>query len=59
MNSPQKPSSWLASTVILLVLLAALAPVLITLAGALLPLVLVVTFAVVLIRLVFFHTRRF
>lgn len=41
-----------------LVLLAAIAPALIALSHSLLPLVVVLTVAVAVLRLVFFHTRR-
>lgn len=41
-----------------LLVLAVAAPVLVALAGALLPLVIVLTVAIIAVRLVFFHTRR-
>lgn len=44
---------------VVLVLLAATAPLLVALSRALLPLVLVVGVVVVVVRLVFFHTRNF
>lgn len=54
-----KPSGdWLVTAVIVLVLLAAVAPLLIELSRALLPLVIVTAVAVVVVRLAFFHTRR-
>ena len=51
-------SGYLTGIVVALLLLAAVAPALISLSNALLPLVIVVAIAVILIRLVFFHTRR-
>lgn len=59
MTSPAKsPGGWLASTIIALVLLATTAPLLIELSHALLPLVVAVGIIVAVLRLVFFHTRR-
>lgn len=58
-NPGMKPSGdWLVTAVIVLVLLAAVAPLLIELSRALLPLVIVTAVAVVVVRLAFFHTRR-
>lgn len=58
--SPSKsPSGLWVTAVVLLVILTALAPMLIALSGALLPLVVVAGVVVVIVRLVFFHTRRF
>lgn len=59
MTAPGKtPGGLLTTAVIALVLLAAIAPLLIELSHALLPLVLVVGVVAVVVRLVFFHTRR-
>lgn len=60
MTSPgiRPPGGWLVTSVIALVLLAAAAPLLIELSCALLPLVIVLGVAVVVVRLVFFHTRN-
>lgn len=56
--TPSKnPAGWLVTAVVLLVVLAAFAPTLIALGHALLPLVIVLTIAVIVLRLVFFHTR--
>jgi len=58
-TSPGKtPGGLLATGIIALVLLAAIAPLLIELSRALLPLVVVVGLGVIVLRLVFFHTRR-
>lgn len=57
-GSPSKNlSNWLATVVVLLIVLAALAPTLIALGHALLPLVIAVGVVAVIVRLVFFHTR--
>jgi len=52
------PGGLLTTGVVAVVLLAAIAPLLIELSRALLPLVLVVGIVVAVLRLVFFHTRR-
>jgi hypothetical protein len=52
------PGGWLVSAVVALVLLAVAAPLLIELSRALLPLAIVAALAVIAVRLVFFHTRR-
>jgi hypothetical protein len=52
------PGGPLTTAVIALVLLAAIAPLLIELSRALLPLVLVVGVVAMVVRLTFFHTRR-
>lgn len=49
--------SWVAVVLVLLIL-GALAPRLIELGHALLPLVVVLTIAAVVLRLTFFHTRK-
>ena len=49
---------YLLAALIGLLLLAALAPALIALSDALLPPVIVLAIAVVVVRLVFFHTRN-
>jgi len=49
----------LVSCVVILVLLAAAAPLLIRLSHALIPLVIAVGVVAVVLRLVFFHTRNF
>jgi hypothetical protein len=59
-GSPSKnPSGWLATVVVLLIVLTALAPTLIALGHVLLPLVIAGGVVVVIVRLVFFHTRDF
>ncbi|MGA7966751.1 MAG: hypothetical protein WCB49_12870 [Gammaproteobacteria bacterium] len=59
MTGPAKPpGGWLITAVIALVVLAAIAPLLIGLSHALLPLVIVVGVVAVVVRLVFFHTRK-
>lgn len=60
MTSPsaKPPGGWFITAIVLLVLLAALAPLLIELSRALLPLLIVLAIAVVAIRLAFFHTRN-
>lgn len=55
MKSPVGP---VATLVLALVLVAAVAPLLIRLSQALVPLVIVAAIAVVVVRLVFVHTRR-
>lgn len=55
---PKTPGGWPITLIAALVLLAALAPLLIQLSHALLPLILAVGFVVAVLRLVFFHTRR-
>lgn len=52
------PGNLLITAVVALILLAAAAPLLIALSRALLPLVLVAGVVAVVLRLVFFHTRR-
>jgi hypothetical protein len=52
------PGGWLTAAIVALALLAAAAPLLISLAHALLPLVIVLAVAVIVVRLVFFHTRQ-
>lgn len=52
------PGGWAVGVVVALVVLAATAPLLIALAHALLPLVIVVGAVAVVVRLAFFHTRR-
>ncbi|MGH3426327.1 MAG: hypothetical protein ACRDQZ_01930 [Mycobacteriales bacterium] len=52
------PGSLLATMLVVLVLLAAIAPLLIELSRALLPLAIVVGVVVIVVRLVFFHTRN-
>jgi hypothetical protein len=52
------PSGLVVTLVMALLLLAVAAPLLIALSHALLPLVLVVGVVAVVLRLVFFHTRR-
>lgn len=49
---------YLLALVLGLVVLAAVAPVLTALAGALVPLVIVLAVAAIALRLAFFHTRR-
>jgi hypothetical protein len=60
MTSPgmKPPGGWLIIGIVALVLLAAVAPLLIELSRALLPLAIVLAVAVVVVRLVFFHTRN-
>ena len=58
MNKPGLPGDSLFLAVACLVALAAIAPALIALSGALLPLVIVLGVVVIGVRLVFFHTRR-
>ncbi|HEX7244412.1 MAG TPA: hypothetical protein VF245_02465 [Solirubrobacterales bacterium] len=59
MTSPGKtPGGLLTTGLIAVVLLAAVAPLLIELSRALLPLVIVLAIAVIAVRLVFVHTRR-
>jgi hypothetical protein len=53
-----KVSTGFFAVVIGSLLLAAIAPALINLSHALLPLIIVIGFVVVVLRLVFFHTRR-
>lgn len=53
-----KVSTGFFSVVIGLLALAALAPALINLSRALLPVIIAIGFVVVVLRLVFFHTRR-
>lgn len=53
-----RSASWMLGGLMVLVLLAATAPLLIRLSRALLPLVLVIGVVAVGLRLVFFHTRR-
>lgn len=55
----RSPANTLITAVVALLLLAAAAPLLIELSYALLPLVVVLTIAVITVRLVFFHSRRF
>jgi hypothetical protein len=56
---PHKSHTNLAMTLVVgVVTMAAIAPMLIALSSALLPLIIVVSVAVVVVRLVFFHTRR-
>jgi hypothetical protein len=50
--------AWLLAGVVGLLALAAVTPTLIALVGALLPLIVVAAVAVLALRLVFFHTRR-
>ena len=50
--------SYLFAVVVALLTLAAVAPALIALSGALLPLVIVLGVVVVGVKLTFFHTRR-
>lgn len=52
------PGGWLTTAILVLVLLAATAPLLIELSRALVPLVVVLAVAAIALRLVFFHTRR-
>jgi hypothetical protein len=52
------PGGSLVTAIVALVLLAAVAPLLVALSHALLPLVIVVGVVAVVLRLVFFHTRR-
>lgn len=54
----KSPANLFSTGLIALVLLAAIAPLLIELSRVLLPLVLVVGLVAVVVRLVFFHTRR-
>jgi len=54
----QSPSGLLTTAVIALVVLAAISPLLIELSRALLPLVVVLAIAVIAVRLVFVHSRR-
>jgi hypothetical protein len=54
----KSPASLAMTVVMVLVILAAIAPMLITLSGALLPLIAVASVAAVVLRLVFFHTRK-
>jgi low affinity Fe/Cu permease len=54
----KSPSGLVVTLVMALVLLAATAPLLVRLSQALVPLVIVVGVAAVVVRLVFFHTRR-
>ncbi|MGD9735223.1 MAG: hypothetical protein AB7V58_06380 [Solirubrobacterales bacterium] len=49
---------WMLAVVVGLVVLAAIAPALIDLSGAVLPVLIVAALAVIAVRLVFFHTRR-
>ncbi len=60
MTSPaaKPPGGWLVGAVVAVVLLSTAAPLLIELGRALLPLAVVLTVAAVVLRLVFFHTRR-
>jgi hypothetical protein len=51
-------SGYLLAVLVGLLLVAALSPALIALSHALLPLVIVLTVAVIALRLAFFHTRR-
>lgn len=55
----RSPSSTVGFWAICLIVIAALTPALVALATALLPLVIVLTIAAILLRLVFFHTRRY
>jgi hypothetical protein len=50
--------NYLGSVVVALVVLAAVAPVLIRLSHVLLPVLIVGGVAIIAVRLVFFHTRR-
>jgi hypothetical protein len=54
----KSPTSFAMTLVMVLVALAAIAPMLIALSGALLPLIAVATVAAVVVRLVFSTTRR-
>jgi hypothetical protein len=54
----KSPGGLLFTGFIALLLLATAAPLLIRLSQALMPLVIVAAIAVVVVRLVFFHTRR-
>jgi hypothetical protein len=54
----KSPGGLLVTGFIVLVTLAAAAPLLIRLSQALVPLVIVAAIAVVVVRLVFFHTRN-
>lgn len=56
---PKTPGGWPITLIVALLLLATLAPLLIQLSHALLPLVLALGFVVAVLRLVFYHTRRF
>lgn len=51
--------SSLMAVVVVLLVLAAVAPVLISLSHALVPVLIVGAVVVIAVRLVFFHTRRF
>jgi hypothetical protein len=57
-NKPSNPGGSLLLAIVCLVALAAVAPALIALSGALLPLIIVLAIAIVGVRLAFFHTRR-
>lgn len=54
----KSPAPLIVTVITGLVIVAALAPPLIALSHALLPLIVVVGVAVIAVRLVFFHTRR-
>jgi hypothetical protein len=54
----KSPGNLLIGGIVALILLAAAAPLLIALSRALLPFVLVSGVVAVIVRLVFFHTRR-
>lgn len=58
MGHKTKPTTYLVAAIVVLCLLVSAGPTLIALAHAAVPLVLAVGFVVVLLRLVFFHTRR-
>jgi len=54
----KSPPTYLLGLVVALLVVAAIAPALVSLAKAVLPLVIVLTIAAVVLRLVIFHTRR-
>jgi hypothetical protein len=56
--SHKSPTNLIVTAIVGLLVVAALAPPLIALGHALLPLVVVVGIVVIILRLVFFHTRR-
>jgi hypothetical protein len=56
--SHKSPTNLIVTAIAGLLVVAALAPPLIALSHALLPLVIVVGAVVIVVRLVFFHTRR-